>query len=50
MTTFLPRVDMTRAALSEARRMRDRVAAIERDIDEFREQVKPLAISHGTAA
>ena len=47
MTTFLPRVDMTRAALSEARRMRDRVAAIERDIDEFREQVVPLAISHG---
>ena len=47
MTTFLARVGTARAALSEARRMRDRVAAIKRDINEFREQVEPLAISHG---
>ena len=47
MTTFLPRVDMTRASLAEAKRMGGRVAAIEHDIDEFREWVKPLALRHG---
>ena len=47
MTTFLARVDTTHSALSEARRMRDRVAAIEYDIHEFREQVERLASRHG---
>ena len=47
MTTFLPRVDMTRASLAEAQRMGGRVAAIEHDIDEFRERVKLLALRHG---
>ncbi len=47
MTAFLARVDTARASLAEARRMRDRVAAIERDIDEFRERVEPLALRHG---
>ena len=46
-TTFLARVETARSSLSEARRMRDRVAAIEYDIHEFREQVKPLASRHG---
>ena len=47
MTTFLARVETARASLAEARRMRDRVAAIERDIEEVREQVEPLTINHG---
>ena len=47
MTTFLARVDTTHSSLSEARRMRDRVAAIEYDIHEFREQVEQLASRHG---
>ena len=47
VTTFLARVETTRSSLSEARRMRDRVAAIEYDIREFREQVEPLARRHG---
>ena len=47
MLEFLARVETARASLAEARRMRDRVAAIERDIDEFREQVEPLTINHG---
>jgi uncharacterized protein YhaN len=47
MTTFLARVDTTHSSLSEARRMRDRVAAIEYDIHEFREQVERLASRHG---
>ena len=47
MTTFLASVNTTRAVLSEARRMRDRVAAIEFDIAQFREQVEPLAERHG---
>ena len=34
-------------SLSEARRMRDRVAAIEYDIQEFRQQVEPLAARNG---
>ena len=47
MTAFLARVETARSSLSEARRMRDRVAAIEYDIQEFREQVEPLAQRHG---
>ena len=47
MTTFLPRVDLTRSSLAEAQRMGGRVAAIEHDIDEFRERVQPLAVRHG---
>ena len=47
MTTFLTRVEMTRSSLAEAQRMADRVAAIEHDIDEFRERVQPLALRHG---
>ncbi len=46
MTSFIARVETARSSLSEARRMRDRVAAIEHDIREFREQVEPLAASH----
>ena len=47
MTAFLARVETARSSLSEARRMRDRVSAIEYDIREFREQVEPLAQRHG---
>ena len=47
MTTFLPRVDLTRSSLAEAQRMAGRVAAIEHDIDEFRDRVQPLALRHG---
>ena len=47
MTTFLTRVELTRSSLAESRRMADRVAAIEHDIDEFRERVEPLAVRHG---
>ncbi len=43
MTTFIARVETARSSLSEARRMRDRVGAIEYDIQEFREQVQLLA-------
>ena len=50
MTTFLARVDTTHSALSEARRMRDRVAAIEYDIHEFREQVERAGLPSRTAA
>ena len=46
VTTFIARVETTRSSLSEARRMRDRVAAIEYDIQEFREQVESLAGRH----
>ncbi len=46
MTTFIARVETARSSLSEARRMRERVAAIEQDIREFREQVEPLAARH----
>ncbi len=46
MTTFIARVETARSSLSEARRMRDRVAAIEHDIGEFRQQVEPLAARH----
>ena len=47
MTTFIARVETARSSLSEVRRMRDRVAAIEYDIQESREQVEPLAARHG---
>ena len=47
MATFLARVETTRSSLAEARRMRDRVAAIEKDILKFREQVEPLSRRHG---
>ena len=46
MTSFLARVDATCVALNEARRMRERVVAIERDIDEFRDQVETLTRRH----
>ena len=46
MTTFLARVDAARVALVETRRMRDRVAAIENDIKQFRQRVEPLAVAH----
>ncbi len=46
MDAFLARVDTARSSLSEVRRMRDRVAAIEYDIHEFSEQVSPLAARH----
>ena len=45
--TFFARVETTRSSLAEARRMGDRVDAIEYDIREFREQVEPLARRHG---
>ena len=44
---FLARADTARAHRNETRRMRDRVGAIEVDIDQFREQVAPLAQAHG---
>ena len=44
---FLARADTARAHRTETRRMRDRVAAIDVDIDQFREQVAPLAQVHG---
>ena len=43
---FLARVESARTSRTEVRRMRARVAAIEQDIDEFREQVTPLAAAH----
>ena len=46
MTTFIARVETARSSLSEARRMRERRAAIGYDIQEFREQVEPLAARH----
>ena len=47
MTGFLARIETARSALGETHRMRDRVAAIEHDIQEFRELVDPLAQRHG---
>ena len=49
MTTFLARVDAAKGALSETRRMRYRAAAIEKDVQEFRQKVEPLAIAHHIA-
>ena len=46
MTSFLARIDATRVSLNEARRMRERVAAIERDIAEFCNQVESLVMTH----
>ena len=46
MTSFLANVDAVRGVLGETRRMRARVAAIEKDIEEFRQKVEPLAVSH----
>ena len=46
MTTFLAHVDAARGILLETRRMRDRVVAIEKDIEEFRQKVEPLAVTH----
>ena len=43
---LLARVDAARASRAEAQRMRDRVGAIEKDIDEFRDLVAPLAACH----
>ena len=45
VTTFLARVDAARGALVETRRMRDRVAAIEKDIEQFHQKVEPLAVT-----
>ncbi len=44
---FLARVEAARASRNEVRGMRARVAAIEHDIEEFRQQVTPLAQKHG---
>ena len=46
MAEFLARVEAARGALLEIQRMRDRVAAIEHDIREFRDWVEPLAERH----
>ena len=44
---FLARADTARAQRNETRRMRQRVSAIEVDIDQFRDRVAPLAQNHG---
>ena len=44
---FLARAETARVHRTETRRMRDRVSAIELDIDQFRDQVRPLAQAHG---
>ena len=44
---FLARAETAHAHRTETRRMRDRVAAIEEDIEQFRDQVRPLADTHG---
>ena len=44
---LLARVDAARASRAETQRMRDRVRAIEKDIDEFWNLVAPLAGRHG---
>ncbi len=46
IVSFVAQIDATRVALSEARRMRERVVAIERDIDDFRDQVESLTKRH----
>lgn len=43
---FLARVETARESRNEMRRMRARVGAIEHDIEEFRQQVAPLAKRH----
>ena len=47
MLEFLARVETARGSLAETHRMRDRVAAIEEDIDEFFELVAPMASVQG---
>ena len=49
MAEFIARIEAARGALLEIRRMRERVAAIEHDIREFREWVEPLARRHSVA-
>ena len=49
MLEFMARVETARASLGEARRMRNRVAAIERDMVEFHGLVEPLARTIGLA-
>ena len=44
---FLARAETAHASTIETRRMQSRVAAIEADIDQFRDQVRPLAEAHG---
>ena len=44
---FLSRAETAQTSSLETRRMRDRVAAIEVDIGEFRDKVVPLANAHG---
>ena len=46
---FTGRVDTTRAVLGEMRRMQHRVSAIEVDINEFTELVRPLATKYDIA-
>ncbi len=43
---FLARAETARAHKTETQRMRDRVSAIEADINQFRDQVRPLAQAH----
>jgi uncharacterized protein YhaN len=49
MTSFLANIDAARGVLGETRRMRTRGAAIETDIEEFRQKVEPLAAVHTIA-
>ena len=44
---FTGRIETSRAVLDSVRRMRQRVSAIEVDIDQFRDRVAPLARNHG---
>ena len=46
MTSFLANVDTVLGVLGETRRIRTRVIAIEKDIEEFRLKVEPLAAAH----
>ena len=46
MQEFIARADAAVTALEEARRMRTRIAAIEKAINEFRDKVEPLASTH----
>ena len=46
MLEFLARVDTARSSRAVTQRMRDRVAAIQKDIDEFLDLVTPLAGRH----
>jgi uncharacterized protein YhaN len=46
MIEFLGRVDTARAKLEQVRQMRHRVAAIQKDIDDYSDLVQPLARKH----